>query len=129
MILAEIVRSVSYDDGVLDLGGSNSPGRPVAPIQGEDGGWQLQGAPGTPPVDPPSSIVHHPRTHYQSKRADQVLAEVGQTAPALIPLYRVISTRYCGGTPHPSLKRTGYQYRGAVAGRFAGELSARGSWV
>lgn len=81
IIVAEITCSDSYDDGVLDRWRIDLTGRPVEPIQGEDGGWKGRNTPGMPPVDPPTSVVHHQRTYYRSKRASQVLAEVGQTVP------------------------------------------------
>lgn len=71
IIVAEVICSDGFDEGIVDRWRIELTGRPIRPIDGDDSGWalnhQLDSAP-----RPISAIVHpQERLYYLSKRAGQ----------------------------------------------------------
>jgi hypothetical protein len=71
VIVAEIVCSDGFDEGVIDRWRIELTGRPIRPIDGDDSGWALNHQLDAAPRPISATVPPQERLYYLSKRADQ----------------------------------------------------------
>jgi hypothetical protein len=71
IIVAEIICSDGFDEGVIDRWRIELTGRPIRPIEGDDSGWALNHQLDSAPSPISATVPPQERLYYLSKRADQ----------------------------------------------------------
>lgn len=71
VIVAEIICSDRFDEGVIDRWRIELTGRPIRPMEGDDSGWALNHQLDSAPSPLSATVPPQERLYYLSKRADQ----------------------------------------------------------
>lgn len=71
IIVAEVICSDGFDEGIVDRWRIELTGQPIRPMEGDDSGWALNHQLDSAPRPVSAVVLPQERLYYLSKRADQ----------------------------------------------------------